>query len=100
MTKYETKMAQVYTDNGGTNAEAVPWADIIVILAQLFGGCKPKAGKAWARDHEFATKALVNLKLKQEGLFPNQRNRRAAAEAAYETYISAKDVDIMEVSGS
>ena len=91
----EESVQKNYAAAGGRNAEALPWAAIIQLLMSLFGGgCPAKRAKRWARLFPEATKKMLDDKLKADGYFSNGKDRAAAVEAAYKTFLSSGDADI------
>ena len=92
MVAIEDKFAKKYAALGGNNVGVVPWASIIELVLSLFGGCTaPKAAKRWMRRHPEAAKEMISEKLKGEESFTASKNRNAAVEAAYATFLSTPD---------
>jgi hypothetical protein len=92
----EAKFSTAYEANGGKNVGAINIIAIIQALLAMFGGCTPpaKALKRWARRHPDAFMELVDTKLKGDGTFASPRDRAAAVDAAYTTFLSMPDAEI------
>lgn len=96
----ETRFANAYVKAGGRNVGTFPWADIMKMLMELFGGCVlPAVMKRWARRNEDAFKDMVETKLKEEGTFASSKDRAAAAVAAHKTFLGMSDTEIREMIG-
>lgn len=90
------RMQRAYEGEGGRGAEAFPWADIIKMIMSLFGGCTtPAAAKRWARRNPDACKDMIEEKLKAERTFSSTRDRSAAVEAAYSTFLTMSNDEIV-----
>lgn len=97
----EQKMTKAYTAAGGRNVGAIPWPQIIQAIMSLFQGCiTPAAAKRWARRNPDAVKDMIATKLKEEGSFSSTRDRGAAIEAAYKTFLAMSDDEIREARRS
>ena len=95
MTTTAEKIAKTYTKNGGRNANAFPWAAIIQALLAAFGGCiAPAAAKRWARRNPEAAKEIIDETLKHNSTFSAAKDRNAAKEAAYTTFLGMSDSEI------
>lgn len=89
------KLQKNYASAGGRNASAIPWAVLIELLLSLFGdGCTPKRAKRFARMFPGPTKKLLDDQLKEDGMFVSAKDRKAAVEAAYRTFINMPDEEI------
>lgn len=90
----EQRLKKSYDSNGGKNVSALPWAAIVEALMSLFGNCPAKRTKRWAKLHPVAAKSAIDEKLKEEGTFTSNKDRKAAVDAAYDTFIKTSDSEL------
>lgn len=92
----EAKFAQAYTEAGGRNAGATPWAEIIAAITKLISGCfvPPATMKRWAKRNPEAFNEMVADQLKHDGAFASTKDRNAAVKAAHETFLDMSDAEI------
>ena len=97
MATLEMKATKSYEKNGGKFA--FPWASILQIIKDLLGGCVTnKAAQRWARRHEQAAREAIDEAIKGNGLFKSAKDRAAAVEAAYETFVTASRAELRQVN--
>lgn len=92
----EIRMSKAYTDLGGKDAMAMPWAEIIALIMSLMGGgCTVKQAKRRARMFPQAFQGLIEDHLKDK--IASVKTRKLVAAAAHEAFTSATDQEIEDL---
>jgi len=98
--KRRKQFAATYEAEGGSAVGAIPLALIIEAMMKLFQGCfAARRSKAWAKRNPDAAKELIGEQLRSEDVFASSRNRGAAVEAAYATFLAMSPAEIDEMLG-
>ena len=96
MATLQMKATKAYENNGGKFT--FPWDSILQIIKDLLGGCVTnKAAQRWARRNEQAAREAIDDALKGKSVFKSAKDRAAAVEAAYETFVNATRAELRQV---
>ena len=97
MSAIQEKAAKAYARSGGKLT--FPWESILQIIKDLLGGCVTnKAAQRWARRNEKAAREAIDEAFKGNAIFKTAKDRAAAVEATYETFINASRAELRQIN--
>ncbi len=90
----EKKLAKAYTQAGGSNATAMPWADIIAIFLEIFKNCTATDAKSFGKSHPLALEFLFGRQLNKIDLAASAKERKIIAKAGVTSFNSTSSRDL------